>query len=103
MPQSIVLDFATIAAAAGFAPGPDGRFNLPPVQATADALCRAALYLLPPWQPGDEPWAVVRTGAGPVWGPRAIGHALHGRAARLTYAAPNVPGPGITIFNHGQQ
>jgi hypothetical protein len=93
------LDFAAIAAAAGFEPGPGGRLNLPAEQATADALARAALDLAP-WQPGDGPMDVTLTGAGPVWGHLAIAHALHGRARKLTYAAPNAP-EGIVVFNHG--
>ena len=93
------LDFAAIALAAGFEPGADGRLNLPPSQATADALARAALELAP-WQPGEAAQDVVLTGAGPVWGHLAIAHALHGRARKLTYAAPNAP-DGIVIFNHG--
>ena len=93
------LDFAVIAAAAGFTAGDDSRLNLPATQQTADALARAALDLAP-WAPGDEAQDVVLTGAGPVWGHLAIAHALHGRARKLTYAAPNAP-DGIVVFNHG--
>ena len=98
--QTITLDFADIAARAGFQPGPDGRLNLPATQLSADALCHAALSLLPDWTPGSPAIAVVLTGAGPVWGHLAIAHALHGRAARLSYVAPNAP-DGIVVFNHG--
>lgn len=96
--QSLVLDFATISGAAGFEPGPDGRLNLPATQETADALARAALDLAP-WQPGQDSFEVVLTGAGPVWGYLAIAHALHGRAAKLIYSAPNAP--SIVVFSHG--
>ena len=95
----MILDFADIAAAAGFTPGPDGRLNLPATQDTADALARAALSLAA-WSPGDAPLDVDLTGAGPVWGHLAIAHALHGRARVLRYVAPNAP-DGIVIFRHG--
>jgi len=95
----LTLDFAAIADRAGFQPGPDGRLNLPATQQTADALARAALDLAP-WAPGDDVQDVTLTGAGPVWGHLAIAHALHGRARKLTYAAPNAPS-GIVVFNHG--
>jgi hypothetical protein len=98
--ETITLDFSAIAEHAGFQAGPDGRLNLPPTQLSADALCYAALNLLPAWSPGSPAIAVTLTGAGPVWGHLAIAHALHGRAARLTYSAPNAP-EGIIIFNHG--
>ena len=98
--QTITLDFAAIAATAGFQPGNDGRLNLPPTQMSADALCHAALSMLPEWAPGSNVIAVMLTGAGPVWGHLAIAHAMHGRAARLAYVAPNTPEP-IVIFNHG--
>ena len=98
--DTITLDFTAIAARAGFQPGPDGRLNLPPTQLSADALCHAALSLLPDWAPGSPAIAVTLTGAGPVWGHLCIAHALHGRAARLAYVAPNTPDP-IVIFNHG--
>lgn len=98
--DTITLDFAAIATQAGFQPGTDGRLNLPATQLSADALCHAALSLLPQWAPGSPAIAVVLTGAGPVWGHLAIAHALHGRAARLAYTAPNTPDP-IVIFNHG--
>ena len=94
-----VLNFADVAAHAGHLPGADGRLNLPVSQATADALALAALALLPEWQVGDPPLTVTLTGAGPVWGHLVIAHALHGRAAKLVYSAPNAP--EITIFNHG--
>ena len=99
--DTITLDFAAIAEAAGFHPGADGRLNLPATQATADALAQAVqIGFLPEWVPGEPPMDVTLTGAGPVWGHLAIAHALHGRARRLTYAAPNAP-DGICIFNHG--
>ena len=97
------IDFTQVAAQAGFAPGADGRLNLPATQATADALAVAALATLPAWKPGDAQLDVVLTGAGPVWGHLMIGHALHGRARSLTYSAPNVGSDGIQIFNHGRQ
>ena len=100
--ETITLDFATIAGRAGFQPEHDGRLNLPPTQLSADALCHAALSLLPQWAPGSPAIAVTLTGAGPVWGHLAIAHAPHGRAARLSYVAPNTPDP-IVIFNHGTQ
>lgn len=96
---ALTLNFTDIAAHAGFTPGPDGRLNLPATQDTADALARAALDLAP-WAPGDGPMDVTLTGAGPVWGHLAIAHALHGRARKLTYSAPNAP-DGIVVFNHG--
>lgn len=95
----MILNFADIAAAAGFAPGADGKLNLPATQDTADALARAAADLLPAWQPGDAALTATLTGAGPVWGHLAIAHALHGRVVRLIYAAPNAP--EIKIFSHG--
>lgn len=97
--KTLTIDFTDVAAAAGFTPGADGRLSLPATQETADALARAALDLAP-WAPGDQPFEVILTGAGPVWGYLCIAHALHGRATRLTYSAPNAPG-GIAIFNHG--
>ncbi|NCA72715.1 MAG: hypothetical protein EOM91_22190 [Sphingobacteriia bacterium] len=100
--QAITLDFAQIAYRAGFKPGNDGRLNLPATQLAADALCHAALSLLPDWAPGSPAIDVILTGAGPVWGHLAIAHALHGRAARLSYVAPNTPDP-IVIFAHGVQ
>ena len=96
--KTMTLDFANIADHAGFTPGPDGRLSLPATQAPADALARAALDLVP-WAPGQEPFEAVLTGAGPVWGYLAIAHALHGRATRLTYSAPNAG--AIVVFNHG--
>ena len=97
--ETITLEFNAIAAHAGFEPGADGRLNLPATQETADALARGALALLPPFVPGDAPITVTLTGAGPVWGYLCIAHALHGRAARLVYSAPNAP--AITVFSHG--
>lgn len=97
--KTATLNFSEIAADAGFKPGPDGRLNLPPTQETADALSVSAQALLGSWEPGSEPVDVTLTGAGPVWGHLAIAHGLHGRASRLTYAAPNAP--AIVIFNHG--
>jgi hypothetical protein len=98
--ETITLDFGAIANRAGFRAGEDGRLNLAAEQATADRLCQAAMSLLPEWAPGSPSIAVILTGAGPVWGHLAIAHALHGRAARLAYAASNTPNP-IVVFNHG--
>lgn len=95
----MILEFSAIAARAGFTPGQDGRLNLPATQDTAAALALAALECLPAWQPGDAPITVTLTGAGPVWGHLAVAHALHGRAAMLSYSAPNAP--EIVIFRHG--
>jgi hypothetical protein len=97
--NAITLECNTIAAAAGFVPGADGRLNLPATQETADALARCAVECLPVFVPGDEPLTVTLTGAGPVWGYLCIAHGLHGRAAKLIYAAPNAP--AITVFSHG--
>jgi hypothetical protein len=94
--------FFDIAARAGFSPAADGKLNLPATQETADALAAAALELAGPWVPGSPKASATITGAGPVWGFLAIAHALHGRFARLQYAAPNTDGP-ITVFNHGFQ
>lgn len=94
-----IIDFTAVANAAGFPLGPDGRLNLPANQDTADRLASAALAALPPWSPGDSPLTVTLTGGGPVWGHLVIAHALHGRAAKLVYSAPNAP--AITVFNHG--
>lgn len=93
------LTFNAIAERAGFLPGPDGKLNLPAEQATADALAAASVSLLGEWQPGDDPVDVTLTGPGPVWGYLAIAHALHGRAVRLAYSAPNAP--SIVVFAHG--
>jgi hypothetical protein len=95
----LTLTFNQIAAQAGFAPGSDGKLSLPATQETADALAAASVALLPAWTPGDAPMAMTLTGAGPVWGYLAIAHALHGRVARLVYAAPNAP--EIVVFSHG--
>jgi len=95
----LTLTFTAIAAQAGFVPGPDGKLNLPATQETADALASAATALLPEWTPGDQPMTLTLTGAGPVWGYLTIAHALHGRVAKLIYAAPNAP--EIVIFSHG--
>lgn len=99
--MTISLDFNIIAARAGFAPDATGRLNLPATQETADALGVAALDIIGPWTPGDAPISATLTGAGPVWGHLAIAHAVHGRVAALTFAAPNIPGEGIRIFSHG--
>ncbi len=92
------LEFAAIAARAGFTPAPDGKLNLPATQDTAYALGRAAVELLPAWSPGDPAADVTLTGAGPVWGYLVIAHGLHGRAVRVRYAAPNAT---ITVYSHG--
>ena len=94
----VTLQFAQIAACAGFAPAADGKLNLPATQDTAFALARAAVGLLPPWRPGEPAPDVILTGAGPVWGYLCIAHALHGRAIRVKYAAPNAE---IVVFSHG--
>lgn len=96
----VKLEFNTIAAKAGFKPDPTGKLNLPATQETAFALGRAAVELLPDWQPGEPAPDVTLTGAGPVWGYLCIAHALHGRAVRVRYAAPNAE---ITVFSHGLQ
>lgn len=96
--QNVVLTFNEIADRAGFQPGPDGKFNLPATQETADALARAATDLVGEWTPGMERTEATLTGAGPVWGYLAIAHALHGRVVKLTYAAPNAE---IVVFGHG--
>lgn len=93
------LTFESIAVAAGFAANPDGKFNLPATQETADKLASASVKLLPEWVPGMEPIDACITGAAPVWGWLCIAHALHGRVRSLVYAAPNTP--GITVFAHG--
>ena len=93
------ITFTDFAIQAGFTPGPDGKFNLPPTQATADAFAKAAEVILGEWQPGDDRIAVTITGAGPVWAYLTIAHSLHGRCAALQYAAPNTP--PIDIWRHG--
>jgi hypothetical protein len=60
------------------------------------------MALIPEWKLGDEALVVGLTGPGPVWGYLTIAHALHGRAAKLIYFAPNTP-EGIVVFNHGVQ
>ena len=97
--MSIILNFTDIAAKAGFAPGPDGKLNLPATQDTAIALGAAAVALLPVWNPGDDPVDVMLSGPGPVWGYLTIAHSLHGRVRTLIYAAPNAP--AIVVFSHG--
>lgn len=92
------MEFLDIAKKAGFLPSPDGKLNLPPTQDTAFALARAATDMLPKWEPGEPAADVQITGPGPVWGYLAIAHALHGRAVRLTYCAPNAE---IVVFSHG--
>jgi hypothetical protein len=97
-----IISFEKIAAAAGFHSGADGKLNLPSNQETADALAAASMALIPEWKLGDEALVVGLTGPGPVWGYLTIAHALHGRAAKLIYFAPNTP-EGIVVFNHGVQ
>lgn len=48
------------------ASAPVTRFSFasPPTQLSADALCHAALSLLPQWEPGSPAIAVTLTGAG---------------------------------------
>jgi hypothetical protein len=94
----VTLEFARIAAAAGFSPAPDGKLNLPATQDAAFALGRAAVELLPAWRPGEPAPDVILTGPGPVWGYLVIAHALHGRAVRVKYAAPNAE---IVVYSHG--
>lgn len=95
----MLMEFSQIAEKAGFVPGPDGKLNLPATQATADALAKASVDLLPTWEPGQAPVSVTLTGPGPVWGYLTIAHALHGRVPQLTYAAPNTP--SVVVFSHG--
>lgn len=95
---TVTLQFADIAARAGFTPAADGKLNLPATQDTAFALARATVDLLPKWSPGEPAPDVCLTGAGPVWGYLCIAHALHGRAVRVRYAAPNAE---IVVFSHG--
>ena len=87
----VTIDFAEVAARAGFTAGPDGRLNLPPEQRTCDKLAKAARGIIGSWAPGDPAVELVLTGAGPVWGHLAIAHGLNGIAHRLRYAAPNCP------------
>lgn len=101
--KSVTMTFQDIASEAGFAPGADGKLNLPPNQDTADRLAKASEACVQravgEWQPGDERVMVTLTGAGPVWGYLTIAHALHGRCAALQYAAPN--SDPIVVFRHG--
>lgn len=87
----VMIEFADVAARAGFTPGADGRLNLPPEQATCDKLAVAARKIVGPWRVGDPAVEVILTGAGPVWGHLAIAHGLNGCVQRLRYAAPNTP------------
>lgn len=96
-----LLNFSDITQVAGFSPAPDGKLNLPATQDTADSLAYAASTIVGHWEPGDDVLSVTLTGPGPVWGYLAIAHALHGRVAKLIYAAPNAP--EIIIFSHGIQ
>ena len=93
------ITFTDFAIQAGFQPGPDGKYNLPDEQATADKLAKAAEVLLGEWQPGDERISVMITGAAPVWAWLAIAHSLHGRCACLQYSAPNCKPKDI--WRHG--
>jgi uncharacterized protein YbjT (DUF2867 family) len=93
------ITFAAIAARAGYVPGPDGKLNLPPSPATAENLASAAVAEVGgPWVPGMGRLDLTITGPGPVWGYLVIAHALHGRAIRLAYEAPNAR---IVVWNHG--
>jgi hypothetical protein len=96
--QTLTLTFEQIATRAGFRAGADGKLNIPASQASADELARAASSFLQEWKPGDPPCEVTLTGAGPVWGYLCVAHALHGRCARLIYAAPNAT---VTVWSHG--
>jgi len=100
----MVINFTNICARAGFAPGADGKVNLPATNETAEALGKAALEIVlggkPTWEPGDPvPEEVVLTGPGPVWGYLAIAHSLHGVVPALIYEAPN---GRVKIYGHGQ-
>ena len=99
--MSIIIEFENLANVCGYHAGDNGRLNLPATQHTADQLAKMACSFSP-WTPGDDPLDIVITGAGPVWAYMAIAHALHGRARKLIYKAPNVPADGIVIFNHGE-
>ena len=48
---------------------------------------------------------IVLTGAGPIWLYLKVAHALHGKAIRLIYKAPNTESPNsrrkeLVIFDH---
>lgn len=96
--NEIIMKFSEIADIAGFIAGVDGKFNLPANQDTANKLVKAVLTIIPEWEIGQPAQEVILTGPGPIWAYMIIGHALHGRVAKLTYAAPNAE---IVIYNHG--
>lgn len=98
--KTVTVTFEYLAGLAGFSAGPDGKLNLPATQETADKLAFVANTIGGEWKPGDEPFEVVATGAGPVWGWLAIAHGFHGRCVRMRYVAPNTPN-GIVIWSHG--
>ncbi len=95
----VTLDFAEVAAKAGFVPGPDGRLNLPLGQDTCHRLARAARGIIGTWRPEDPAVEVILTGAGPMWGQLVVAHACNGIAVRLRYVAPNCP--MVTVWGHG--
>ena len=98
-----VIDVTSICEMAGHKKGPDGKLSLSPTQQTLDGLSAAAVehYMdrVGGWKIGDPLCEVILTGACPVWAYLAIAHALHGRAAKLSYAAPNAP--PLVIWAHG--
>jgi hypothetical protein len=93
-----VLRFENIAEMAGYLPDANGKLNLPATQETADKLAKAAGDVFAEWEPNHDRVSLTLTGAGPVWGYLCIAHALHGRVAKLTYAAPNAT---VVVFSHG--
>lgn len=99
-PRKVTMTFEDVGRKAGFAPGLDGKLNLPVGQEVADLLGAAAAELLGDWSPGDPTCEVTLTRPGPIWGYGAILHALHGRARKVTFCAPNAPN-GIVIWRHG--
>lgn len=96
--RQVTMKFDQIASEAGFRAGPDGKLNIPATQESADKLASVCNDLVGGWEPGDEKATVTLTGAGPVWGYLCIAHALHGRCAKLIYAAPNAT---VTVWDHG--
>jgi len=99
--RKLIVTLNDVCRMAGFEPGPDGRLNLPPGQATVDRITRAAAEMLLPWRPGDDYVDVTLTGAGPVWAYLAAAHGFHGTARSLSYASPN--SEPVVIWRHGRQ